>query len=217
MYVILRIYTSGEEIKEDHKGSPFVNYRTSSWNKWLIFFQAFGTYWLIIVLNNFNDFVCAAITVNNYFQTDQVKKIGNLNILCHCLGHHVGSVAWSIVLLPTLLVKFVFGIFDYLLTGGDDDQNGCQRFFDKLCMPCCKCYEIFIDRFSECYFGLCYMGSENFYKATTRFYYLSEKYHDLSSTMFIMGGFFGFVGKAFVSLIATFCAYIIYEHNSTLQ
>jgi len=70
MYVILRIYTSGEEIRDDSEGSPFVHYKMTSWNKWLMFFNAFGTYWLIIVLNNFNDFVCAAITVNNYFQTD---------------------------------------------------------------------------------------------------------------------------------------------------
>lgn len=82
-----------------------------------IILHFFGMYWLIITLNNFNDFVCAAITVNYYFKTD----IKNIRIFCHSLGHNVGSVAWSIVLLPTLLVKLVFGAFDYCLTS--DNPN----------------------------------------------------------------------------------------------
>lgn len=70
IYVMLRIYTSGEEIHEEKDGNPFVHYDLSSWNKFQIFMHCFGTYWLIIVLNNFNDYVCSAVTVNNYFSTN---------------------------------------------------------------------------------------------------------------------------------------------------
>ena len=76
--------------------------------------------------------------------------------------------------------------------------------------PCCWCYEKFIDRFSESYFSLTYMGSEHFCKATTRFYYLSEKYHEDTSTLFAMGSFFGFIGRAFISLLTSYCGYVIY-------
>lgn len=86
----------------------------------------------------------------------------------------MGTVAWSIVLLPVLLFKIVFGVFDYLLTS--DNPNAIQRFFDKLFCCCCKCYEKWIDRFNENYFAISYLGSENFWPATTRYYYLSEKY-----------------------------------------
>ncbi len=161
-------------------------------------------YWVIVTLNNFNDYVCAAITVNYYFKTD----IRNARIFCHVLGHNVGSIAWSIVLLPTLLVKFVFGAFDWLLTS--PNPNCLQRFFNIVLCPCCWCYEKFIDRFSESYFSVSYMGSENFCKATTRFYFLSEKYHHETSVLFMMGGFFGTVGKLFTSLLTGYFGYLIY-------
>ena len=115
IYVLLRIYTSGKEIHEKKNGSPFVSYEMTKTNKILAILHFFGMYWVIITLNNFNDFVCSAVTVNYYFKTD----IKNIRIFCHSLGYNLGSVAWSIVLLPTLLVKLVFGIFDYCLTSSN--------------------------------------------------------------------------------------------------
>ena len=67
IYVMLRIYTSGKEIHNEKDGNPFVHYEMTDWNKFLIVFHCFGMYWVIITLNNFNDFVCAAVTVNYYF------------------------------------------------------------------------------------------------------------------------------------------------------
>ncbi len=211
LYMILRIYTSGDEIHDDADGSPFVSYEMTESQKWMTVLHFFGMYWLIITLNNFNDFVCAAVTVNYYFKTD----IQNMRIFCHSLGHNLGSVAWSIILLPTLLVKMVFGIFDYCLTS--DNPNGCQRFLNNIFCPCCWCYEKFIDRFSEAYFPITYMGSENFCTATTRYYYLSEKYHDETSMILMMGGFFGIVGKLLISMMTGYLGYIIYQHSMELQ
>ena len=47
----------------------------------------------------------------------------------------------------------------------------------------CWFYERFIDVISENYFAITYLGSENFWPATKRYYYLSEKYYDQSSTV----------------------------------
>lgn len=211
LYIILRLYTSGEEIHDGKSGSPFVNYENSPLYNFFMVIHFFGMYWLIIVLNNFNDYVCAAVTVNYYFQTD----IKNIRIFCHVLGHNVGSVAWSIVLLPTMLVKMVFGVFDYCLTS--DNPNKCQKIMNKILCPCCWCYEKFIDRFSESYFPVSYMGSENFCKATTRYYYLSEKYADESSTIIMMGGLFGLVGKLLISIMTGYFGYIFYQNSIELQ
>jgi hypothetical protein len=211
LYILLRIYTSGKEIHDPENGNPFVSYEMPVHSKIFVVIHFFGMYWIIVTLNNFNDFVCSAVTVNHYFKTN----IANIRIFCHSLGHNIGSIAWSIVLLPTLLIKLVFGLFDYLLTS--DNPNGCQRFLNKIFCPCCWCYEKFIDRFSENYFPITYMGSENFFKATTRFYYLSEKYADETSTIMLMGGLFGIFGKLLIAFTTGYLGFVIYNHSIHLQ
>ncbi|MCP5014152.1 MAG: CTL/SLC44 family protein [Ketobacter sp.] len=212
LYIILRLYTTGKEVTNKETGSPFIHYELDSWIEFQIFVHFFGMIWIIIVLNNFNDYVCAAITVNGYYNRGIIT---NIRIFCHCLGHNVGTVAWSIVLLPALLLKMVFGAFDYCLTS--DNPNGCQRFFNKLCCLCCKCYEFFVDSISENYFPISYMGSEGFCKATRRYYYLSERYHDLTSTVLIVAGLFALVGKLLISFFAMSCGYWIYKRDRELQ
>jgi hypothetical protein len=211
LYILLRLYTSGEESHENRQGSPFVKYNNTDLQKFFMVVHIFGTYWLITVLNNLNDFVCSAVTVNYYFHSE----IRNIRIFCHTLGHSIGSIAWSVILLPVLCIKIVFGLFDFLLTS--DNPNGCQRFFNKILCPCCWCYEKFIDRFSESYFPVTYMGSENFFKATTRFYYLSEKYGSETSILFMMGGLFGIVGKLLISFLSLYFGFLIYENSMHLQ
>ena len=213
IYVILRIYTTGKEVHEDKQGSPFAWHEINEYNYAAIALHVFGTYWLLVTLNNFNDFVTSAITCNIYF--GQHNTIKNLNIFCHVLGHHLGSIAWSIVLLPALVFKLVFGWLDYLLTS--DDPNAVQRFFNKLLRPCCWCYESFIDRFSESYFPIVYMGSENFWPANTRFYYLKEKYSDETYMILLIGEIFGLVGKLLIAFLTTYCSYLIYNNSIELQ
>lgn len=127
------------------------------------------------------------------------------------MTHNVGTVAWSIVLLPAMLFKIVFGVFDYLLTS--DNPNGCQRFFDKIFCLCCMCYEKFVDRFNENCFTISYLGSENFWPATTRFYYLSEKYGSRTQGMFVIGGMFGFIGKLLISFFTLYWAKFMYDRD----
>lgn len=203
----------GEKKHQNEGGSPFVEFEMSPLKKFILVLHSLGTYWLVISLNNFNDFVTAAITCNIYY--GQNSTIKNFNIFCHCLGHHVGSIAWSIVLLPTLIIKLVFGWVDYLLTS--DKPNGCQRFLNRLFCPCCWCYEKFVDRFSESYFPVVYMGSENFFTASTRFYYLKEKYNDESYMIGLIGTAFATVGKLLISFLTMYSSYLIYNSSVELQ
>lgn len=212
IYIVLRIYTTGREIHENKQGSPFVAFEMDEYKYAMLALHAFGAYWLLITLNNFNDFVTAAITCNIYFRQHTVIK--NLNIFCHCLGHHIGSIAWSIILLPVLIFKLALGWLDYLTTS--DNPNCLQRLFRKLFCLCCWCYENFIDRFSESYFPIVYMGSENFYPANTRFYYLKEKYSDEAYMISIIGELFGVVGKILIAFLTTYCSYVIYNNSMEL-
>ena len=213
VYILLRIYTMGARKEQDEGGSPFIQFEHSGMTLAFLIIHAFGTYWLIIALNNFNDFVTAAITCNIYYEQNDTIK--NINIFCHCLGHHVGSVAWSIVLLPVLVFKLIFGWIDYLLTS--DNPNGCQIFLNKLFCPCCWCYEKFIDRFSESYFPIVYMGSENFFSANTRFYYLKEKYNDEAYMISLIGEVFSTVGKMLIAFLTMYVSYLYYNTSVELQ
>ncbi len=211
LYVMLRIYVTGEEIENKEEGSPFVQYSVGFVNGFLIFFHFFGMYWLIVSLNNFNDYVCAAVTVNFYYKSN----IANIRIFCHVLGHNVGTVAWSIVLLPALLFKLVFGLFDYCLTS--DNPNAIQRFFNKICCCCIGIYENTVDSISENYFPVSYLGSVGFWRATRTYYYLSEKYHDETSTVIMIGSLFSLVGKLLIAFLSLWCGYLIYKSSIEYQ
>lgn len=213
IYIVLRIYTIGKEVREKQQGSPFVSFNMDEGKYVATALHAFGAYWLLVTLNNFNDFVTAAITANIYF--GQHNTIRNLNIFCHCLGHHLGSIAWSIILLPVLVFKLAFGWIDYLTTS--DNPNGLQRLVRNVLYCCCWFYEKFIDRFSESYFPIIYMGSENFFPANTRFYYLKEKYNDESYMITLIGEIFGLVGKLLIAFLTMYCSYVIYNNSMELQ
>lgn len=61
-------------------------------------------YWLIVFLNNFNDYICSAIAVNYYW----TAKIQNMRVFCHTLGHTIGTIALTIVILPACIIKSIF-------------------------------------------------------------------------------------------------------------
>lgn len=63
----------------------------------------------MIVLNNFNDLICAGVAVNYYW----TSKIENIRIFCHTLGHNIGTMAMTLFLLPTYLIKICFGWIDW--------------------------------------------------------------------------------------------------------
>ena len=211
VYVILRIYTMGKEINEREDGAPFVYYETSNATYALLTLHAFGTYWIIIFLNNFNDFINASVSVNFYFDT----KLRNLNIFCHTLGHNCGSIAWTIVLLPTLIIKMIFSPFKWLCTS--ENPNKCQNCYNSTFKWCCRCYDFLFDSISENFMPLCYMGSENFNLATRRHYYLTQLYLDETETVGLLGTIYNWLGRAVVTIIGGYCGVLIIQSNDELE
>ena len=211
IYVMLRLYTMGEEVNDKAHGSPFVSYKLEKGTFWLLALHIIGTYWIVIFLNNFNDFINSSVTVNYYFDT----KLKNLNIFCHTLGHNCGSVAWTIVLLPVLVIKLLFAPFKWLVTS--EEPNKCQNCFQKACNCCCACYESLFDCISEGFMCLTYMGSENFNVATRRYYYLTELYLDESSTVSILGTIYNMLGRIIITAIGGYCGVLIIQGNDELE
>lgn len=211
IYLLLRLYTMGKEINDKESGSPFVSFETGQQLYWLGALHIFGTYWIVIFLNNFNDFINAAITVNYYFKTE----LKNLNIFCHTLGHNCGSVAWTIVLLPVLIIKLIFAPFKWLITS--EEPNKCQNCCQNSCNCCCSCYESAIDCVSENFMPLTYMGSENFNVATRRHFYLTELYLDESSTVSVLGFLYNLLGRIIITAFGGYCGVLIIQHNDELM
>ena len=208
---ILKIYSLGDQTRDSAPGSPFIYYKQDLLHKIMIGIHCFGVYWLLVVLNNFNDFVCSAVAVNFYW----TSKIENLRIICHTLGHSIGSIAWSIVILPALLVKIVFGWLDFLTSS--NNPNCIQKTIRGVLCPCCWIYENFIDIISESSFSLIYLGSINFWPANKHYYYLSEKYIDLSSTITFAGILFQIISKSLIVLGTTSFCYGMYKSSIKYQ
>lgn len=210
MYIILKIYATGVPI-ESTQGSPFIGYHKDAGITAMIVLHAFGTYWLLVTLNNFNDFVCSAITVNYYW----TSNIENMRIFCHTLGHHIGSIAWTFILLPIYALKICFGWIDWLLTS--NNPNALQRFGSKLCCCCCGIYNRLVDSVAESFMAITYLGAEDFWPANRRYYYLSQKYFDEVSTISIVGNMFSLIGKLLITLATVAIAYSIYKESIEYQ
>ena len=211
IYVIVRILSMGDGITHPEDGSPFVKYQTTFSKILLISLHSFGTYWLLIFLNNFNDFITTAITVNFYFGTN----IKNLNIFCHSLGHHSGSVAWTIILLPVLILKTLFWPFKWCFSS--DNPNALQNKVNSCCNSCCMCYEYIIDSICENFMALTYMGSEGFFFATRRYFYLSQKYIQEHRTATFLSFLYNSLARMLIGILSGYFGILIYRGNLHLQ
>ena len=171
-YIFLRIYVLGNPSRDKANGYPLVLYETTFWSKLLFIVHGILVYWLLVVLNNFNDYVCSSVTVNYYW----TSKIENIRILCHALGHNIGSLAWTFVFLPIAILKVCFGWLDYLTSSSE--PNCIQSTTRKILCPFFYLYERLVDVISESSLAIVYLGSEDFWPANKRYYYLAEKLRD---------------------------------------
>lgn len=211
LYVILRLFTLGKENNDREHGSPFVDYELGFFQYMLLFLHVIGSYWVLVWLNNFTDFINSAVTVNYYFQT----KLNNLNIFCHSLGHNSGSVAWTIVLLPTLIIKLIFWPFKWCFT--TERPNKLQKKVNAKCHGCCVCYEYLFDSICENYMAITYMGSENFLLATRRYFFLTQKYLDEHQTVSFLGFLYSLLGRAAIGMLSTYFGTLIYRSDAELE
>ena len=98
---------------------------------------------------------------------------------------------------------------DYLTTS--KNPNKVQKMIRKVL--CLKCYEKYIDIYSENYFTISYLGSLDFLPANKVFYYLSERYCNTFYNIFLLGLLFGTLGKVMIALLTTWFGYLIYLNS----
>lgn len=215
LYVILKIYTSGSENTDFGNGQPYATYAVGPIQIVALILHLVGGYWLIVTLNNFNDFVTAAVSVNYYFEGHTWRQIHNFNVFCHSLGHHVGTVNYSLLYLPAMAIKLVFGPLDWITAS--DNPNCLQRCIRKLCCCCFNIYDRLVRPFVANIYALSYMGSEDFNIATKRHFYLTEKYHDEADTIIMIGNFFAITAKLLIMIATSAIGYWIYKGRLDYQ
>lgn len=215
LYVILKIYATGEETTDFKLGQPYATYGLGALQWAALILHIFGTYWLIVTLNNFNDFVCSAVTVNHFFFAHLWKPIQSLNVFCHCLGHHVGTVCYSLFYLPAFAFKLLLGPFHWI--SASDNPNSLQRCVSKLCCCCFGCYHRIVAPLTANVFPVTYMGSEDFPLASKRHFYLTERYHDKADAIIVVGDFFEVAAKLLVMIATVACGYVIYKNHLNYQ
>lgn len=178
--------------------------------------QVFGIYWVLIFLNNFNDYITTAVAINYFFEDQFAKEITSIHIFCHVLSHNIGTIAWSIVLLPALLIKIPFFWLNRWLSA---NEGGFARCINMILCPCCWCFEKFIDRFDEGYFAISYLGSLDFWSSTSIIYYLKESKaaNDTIIQAFDLGMIFQLVTKLMISFYTLSWGKSMYETNLAYQ
>ena len=215
LYVILKIYTSGTENTDFGNGQPYATYTMGPIQIFALILHLVGGYWLIVTLNNFNDFVTAAVSVNYYFEGHTWRQIFNFNVFCHTLGHHVGTVNYSLLYLPAMVFKLVFGPLDWITAS--DNPNCLQRCFRSLCCCCFNIYSRLVRPFLANIYPLTYMGAEDFNITTKRHFYLTEKYHDEADTIIMIGNFFAITAKLLIMIATSAIGYWIYKGRLDYQ
>ena len=214
-FIIWKLYATGPETTNHQIGQPYATYSLTGMSIFCIILHVFGAFWLIVTLNNFNDFVCAAATVNDYFWHNDKGPIRDLNVFCHTLGHHVGSIAWCIFLLPALVIKIIVAPIDFLTTS--ETPNCLQRIVRKIFCPCFWCYDRLIKRMTANYFPVTYLGCENFIPASGRYLYLTERYKERSDAIILIGEFFSIASKVLIMVGCVAFAFLIYQSRTDYQ
>lgn len=209
-YVIAKLYTCGTE-KENTNGFPFAQYEIDWFVYFLMFLYVFGTYWLMLVINNFNDFLTAAITANFYYKT----MLPNWRVFFHTLNNNIGSIAYSIVLLPVMILKVPIGWLDWKID--TKNPNCLQKCLKVMFAPCFWCYDKVLDRVDSNYEAMTYMSSEGLCKSSNRLYYLNAKYMDKTSTLRLVSRFYDMLAKTFLAFVGTLIFYVAYKLNIKYQ
>lgn len=215
LYIILKIYATGAETTDYARGQPYATYALGPLQWFALPLHIFGTYWLIVVLNNFNDFVTAAVTCNHFFFAHLWRPIQSLNVFCHCLGHHVGTVCYSLFYLPAFVFKLILGPFHWL--SASDSPNFFQRAISTLCCCCFGYYHRVVHPFTANIYPITYMGSEDWPRTTKRHFYLTERYHDKADAIILVGDFFQIAAKLLVIIATVASGYAIYKGRLDYQ
>lgn len=211
LYVIARLFTTGVELSDPASGAPFIAHQTRWWVYALAGLFAFGTFWILAVLNNLMDFIVSGVVVDHYFNSN----IKPLHVLCHTLGYHLGTIAMTVFVFPLTLLKLVFGLFDSCLTSAN--PNSLQNAGRTVCSGCCWFYENFVESFSERFMPITYIGCVDYCPANRIFYGLSEIYADQVKVLLGLGDILSLCGRIIMTVIPALIGYHIYKSSIVYQ
>lgn len=177
VWLVLCIYTSGSEVRDAEKGSPYLEFRLGFWRILLLVVTLFSCWWMFCFWNNLSDFLASGVTVDKYFNTQKnfFATLGDV------ATHNLGTVSLcSLIMPPISVLQFCLGwLFDaFTATGLEGDPNLAQVAASKVCICFIWPYKKFILRMQESGYAMVYMASSDFCPSSKETYYLFLGYSD---------------------------------------
>lgn len=187
-------------------GAPLTTYASPAHLKLMIAVHVLGVYWALAVLEGLRDFVIAAITVDFYFSA----PINPLHVLCHTLGHHVGSLALFALLLPLrLLRRWACGL--HALAGAATRGRAGPQAVTQ------RGYESFVAALSRRFTVVTYLGAVGFWRATRTHHALAELFAAQTGELLAVGDLARLSARLAATLLAVLFGYAGYKRSIALQ
>jgi Plasma-membrane choline transporter len=213
VWLSLCIYSSGEEIRDGEKGSPFLEFRLGFWKVFLLVVIIFSCWWTFCFWNNFSDFLASAVTVDSYFN----KNKNFFQTLKDVMQHNLGTISLcSLIMPPISVLQFCLGwLFDaFTATGLEGDPNIAQFAASKVCICFVWPYKKFILRMQESGYAMVYMASSDFCPSSKETYYLFLGYEDkIGQLDFVLTLYKVFMSLGISILNATIFFYLFKDIN----
>lgn len=202
---LARLCTTGKEVAPAN--APLTIYTCPFYLKLMAALQVLGTYWLLAVLEGLRDFVVGAVTVDFYFGA----AISPLHVLCHTVGHHIGSLALLAMLAPLRLVRRWICGFAALAGLAARPRGGVwQGEGSRLC-------ENFVCAASRRSMIIVYLGSVGFWRATRTVHALAETFSSYAGILLRVGDLAGLSARITATLLSVFFSYYGYKGSIALQ
>lgn len=213
VWLPLCIYTSGSEIRDAEKGSPFLEFRLGFWRVLLLVINLFSCWWLFCFWNNLSDFLASGVTVDTYFERNKnvLQTFGDV------VSHNLGSVSLcSLIMPPISVIQFSLGwLYDaFTATGLEGEPNLAQIAASKVCICFVWPYKKFILRMQESGYAMVYLASSDFCPSSKETYYLFLGYSDkIGQLDFVLTLYKLFMSLGISFLNATLFYYLFKDIN----
>lgn len=204
LHILAKLCTAGKE-PAYATGAPFAVPKSSLLHKALIFLYSLGVVWVIATLSALNDFCTEAVSVDYYFNA----AIDPLHVLCHTLGHHLGSLALLAALKPVVRLREVLISISAVLPPAlrrKRDQSGAVKVYDQFIGGVCPRSLICV-----------YMGSRGFCNAA-RILHAREKLFDaVIGPLLRAGDLLAGSARVAATLLTGLAAYLLYKGSIAYQ
>lgn len=189
------------------KEAPFAMMKQCFALKVIVFLYSNGLFWVVGTLSKLNDFCIEALAADNYFNV----AIDPFHVLCHTLGHHVGSLALLAALTPIVRLREALITLGAVLPASlknKAQQSALSRVYDRWIGGVCPRSLVGI-----------YIGSIDFYRAANTIYprekLFSAQIGPLLSAGDLLSGTTQIAGAS-LTAVASYLLYkssIVYQQN----